>query len=342
MAEKHKRPLEWATRRQMVSLETRTYGSNHVTKNRNATSKVRLSVRRTIVMRPLPFLGLLCGTLLVSTTSHAQMGTMRYRFRSRAAVVPALQKARGNLRNTYDVLICAARQGYRNTALGYYEGVVSGHEFDATVQDSAAFAFAHDLADNFSPWYWKRDTDFRDYKGSSRGSAVLFKDRAFKYGAGSPEVLVMRAYKARLFFKEDRKQAYEWCLKAVKQSPQWADGYYWLSEAADNYALSLQDEHKPLNQARIVRLGVLEMRACDKAEHLDPGLHYYLYINRINASELIADKKAARMIPIYADAFLRAFPEYAVFYKRVGGKDEAQIRAMYARIAADIAAKAKS
>jgi len=293
-------------------------------------------------MRKLAPLLCVCLTLLVSTPSHAQMGTMRYRFRSRAAVVPALQRARGNLRSTYNVLICAARQGYRNTALGYYEGIVSGHEFDATVQDSAAFAFAHDLADNFSPWYWKRDTDFREYKGSSRGSAVLFKDRAFQYGAGSPEILVMRAYKARLFFKEERKQAYEWCLKAVKQSPQWADGYYWLSEAAENYGLSFYGDHKPDSQARMVRLGRLAMRACDKAERLDPGLHYYLYLNRIDASELIGDKKAARMIPIYTNTFLRAFPEYAVFYKRVGGKDEAQIRAMYAKIAADIAAKATS
>lgn len=285
---------------------------------------------------------LLGATLVAASPSHAQMGTMKWHFRSRADVVPALQKTRGNLRSTYDVLICAARQGYRNTALGFYEDVVSGHEFNATVQDSAAFGFAHDLADNFSPWYWKKDLDFSDYKGSSRASAVLFKDRAFQYGAGSPEILVMRAYKERLLFKETRKRAYEWCLKAVKRAPNWADAHYWLAEAAEDYALAFQDEHKPSNKAIIVRLGRLEMSSCDRAEKLDAGLHPYLYMTRINASELIADKKAARMIPIYADAYLRAFPGYAVFYQRTWGKDEEQIRAMYARIAAGIAAKATS
>ncbi len=152
----------------------------------------------------------------------------------------------------------------------------------------------------------------------------------------------MRAYKARLLFKKDRKLAYEWASKAVKRAPNWADAHYWLAEAADDYALAFQDEHQPSNQAIIVRLGHLEMRSCDRAEKLDPALRPYLYMQRINASRLIADKKAARMIPIYADAYLRAFPNYATFYQKSWGKNEAQIREMYAKIARDIAAKATS
>ena len=293
-------------------------------------------------MRYFLLISMLATTLFLPAQSHAQVGTMKWHFKSRADVVPALQQTRGNLHNTYEVLICAARQGYRNTSLGYYEGVVLGHEFSATVQDSAAFAFAHDLADNFSPWDWKKDVNYKDYKGSNEATATLFRDRAYANGSGSPEVLVMRAYRSRYFFKEQRKQAFEWTSKAVKRSPKWADGHYWLAQAAEYYGLSLQNSKDPAERTLAVRIGRLGMLSYDRAEKLDPALRPYTYLGRIGLSQLIADKKAAQMIPVYADAHLRAFPSYGAWYKKTWGKTEGDFREMYTRIAANIARKASS
>ncbi len=279
---------------------------------------------------------------LLALPACAQVGTMKWHFKSRADVVPALQKTRGNLRGTYDVLICATRQGYNNTALGYYEDIVLGHEFSATVQDSAAFAFAHDLADGFRPWNWKKDLDYSDYKGSNEATAIFFRDRAYKKGAHSSEILVMRAYDARYLFKENRKRAFEWTSKAVKRSPDWADAHYWLAQAAEYYGLSLRDDKDPAQQAYAAHMGRLGMLSYDKAERLDPGIRPYTYIGRIGLSRLIADKEAAKMIPIYADAHWRAFPGYATWYKKNRGKTYQEYQEMYARIASQIAQKATS
>lgn len=293
-------------------------------------------------MRFLLLLSMLTIALFLPTPSQAQVGTMKWKFTSRAQVVPALKQTRGNLRGTYEVLICAARQGYRNTALGYYEGIVTGHEFSATVQDSAAFAFAHDLSDNFGSWNWKKDVDYKDYKGSNEAMATLFRDRAYSNGSGSPEVLIMRSYRSRYFFKENRKQAFEWASKAVKRAPKWADGHYWLAQAYEYYGLSLQASKNPADQILAVRLGQLGMLSYDRAEKLDPALKPHTYLGRIGLSQLIADKKAAQMIPVYTDAHLRAFPNYASWFKKTWGKTEQDLRKMNSQIAAQIAQKATS
>lgn len=277
-----------------------------------------------------------------ASPAHAQVGTMQWHFKSRAEVIPAVQQTRGNLRSTYNVLICAARQGYINTALSYYEGIVSKGMFDASVQDSAAFAFAHDLADGFIPWNWKKDINPSNYQGTKESKVIFLRDRAYSKSPHLAEVLVMRSYKSRYLFKEDRKQAYEWALEAVKRSPKWADAHYWLAQSAEYYGLSLQNSKSPEEKAQAIQLGRIGMRSYDKAENLDPNMRPYTYLGRIGLSQLIADKKAAKMIPIYVNAQLRSFPNYSPWLKKRWNQTEGDYREMYDKIASQIAQKATS
>lgn len=292
---------------------------------------------------PLLFL-LVAGSIAsFPACSRAQVGTMRWHFRSRSAVTAALQQTRGNLRKTYEVLVCAGRQGFCNTSIGYYEDVVTGHEFDATFQDSAAYAFAFDIGYVFRPWSWKIDPDKSMIKKSTRATAQLFRERALAMRPQSPEVLVMRCLDENMYFS--RKEAYQHTLQAVKRAPNWADAHYWLAWSACSYALTFnRDVHpvvkKPASKVIQVRLGKLALKSYDRAQKLDLGLRPYLYIERVGAYELIADRNAARMIPICLNVHLQAFPWYAEWYRKTWGDDEQQLRVTYSRIAADIAKNA--
>ena len=298
-------------------------------------------------MRRLSFSLCVLFTLLVAQSSFAQVGRMRYPFSSRDQVIPTLQQTRGNLRETYNALICAARLGYINTAIGYYEGLMSGHEFDASAQDSAAYAFAYDLGSSVRPWDWRKDLDRGGIRRSSRAVALLFRDRAFAALPKSPEVLVMRAFWQTAQDHDFRRQGYFTDLQAVKLAPKWSDAYYWLAWSAHNYGLALQQDvwpvlKNPASKATRIRLGKKEMRAYDMAEKLDPSLRPYLYLLRAGACELIADKKSAQMIPVYVNAHLRAFPRYIQWYQHQTGQGEVEFRASYRQIADDIAKHATS
>lgn len=286
-------------------------------------------------------------TLLCSSSSFAQMGKMKYPFRSRAQVIPVLQQTRGNLRQTYNALICAARLGYIRTAIGYYEGVVSGQEFTASAQDSAAYAFAFDLGSSFRPWDWKTDLSPISMKRSSRALALLYRDRAFAALPKSPEVLVMRAFYGSLDPAEEQRERYLTAVRAVRLAPQWADAHYWLAWTANSYAMALQQDvwpilKNPASKATRIRLGKVQMRAYDAAQRLDPSLRPSLYLLRIGACQLIADKKSAQMIPVYVNAHLRAFPGYLAWYHHNTGNGEVEFRASYRQIADDISKNATS
>ena len=288
----------------------------------------------------------------VATTSHAQMGTMLWQFNSRAEVKEALEQTRGDLRQTYNVLICAGRQGFCNTGIGFYENIVVGHEFDASPQDSAAYAFAFDLGYSFRPWGWKRDEDDSIVKNESRALAQLFRDRARTGLPDSPEVLVMRAFWSSSLEAEDRKQAYEDSLRAVELVPDWADAYYWLGTNAGSYSNIFstpiaREEVKPNTpemaqiRAKLVEFGRLQLRAYDKAESLDAGLRPHLYWSRLYAYQNLRDKESVRMIPILVEEHLRAFPNFAGWYYKVMGKTTQQWRQDYYDLAAEIAAENK-
>ena len=288
--------------------------------------------------------------LLMCATSQAQIGTMRWHFKSRDEVKSALQQTRGNLRSTYDVLICAGRQGYTNTSIGFYEDVVADHEFDASSQDSAAYAFAYDLGYSFRPWGWKIDTDQSMIKKSGRAIAQLFRDRAQSMLPNSPEVLVMRAFWERSLGEQESLDAYRATLRAVNLAPRWADAYYWLGIAATTYAGTFEgrivnDKIKPntkeMAQAKstMADLGHLQLRAYDKAEKLDPGLHSYLYWPRLDAYQNIADKKSAEMMPSLVEQHLRAYPNFGTWYRQATGRTVQQFRQGYKDLAARIMAE---
>ena len=298
-------------------------------------------------------ISLLLCLLLFCGSSQAQLGTMKWHFNSRNEVVSALQKTRSNLRATYEVLICAGRQGYTNTGIGFYENVIAGHEFDASPQDSAAYAFAFDLGYSFRPWGWKRDLDESMIKKSSRANAMYFRDRARSMRPNVPEVLVMRAFWERSLGVQESKDAYQANLQAVKRAPRWADAYYWLGTSANTYAATFSDQIlnnkiKPNTKemadakATIVRLGRLQLHAYDKAEKLDPGLRPHLYWSRLDAYQYIADKESARMIPVLVERHLRAFPDFGAWYQKTTGQTVQQFRQSYRDLAAQITKDAKS
>jgi len=291
----------------------------------------------------------LLTTLSCGLGCQAQVGTIKWHFNSRPEVVQALQKTRGNLRATYEVLICAGRQGYTNTSIGFYEDVVAGHNFDASAQDSAAYAYACALGYTFRPWGWKRDTDDSMIKKSSRANAAYFRDRARSLRPDSAEVLIMYSFWTTDQDDETRKAGYEAALKGVNRAPRWADAYYWLGYAADACAGSLQsrvlnkrvksDQEANQMKAKSVRLARLTIRAYDKAERLDPGMRPNLFFRRLSAYSMIRDKKSAQMIPILVEAQLRAHPDFAAWYRRRTSRD---FRESWAETAAKIAAEASS
>lgn len=301
-------------------------------------------------MKVLTLLTAVITIPLLALPACAQMGTMKWHFNSRDEVKSALQQTRGNLRSTYDVMICAGRQGYTNTSIGFYENVVAGHEFYALGQDSAAYAFAYDLGYSFRPWCWKRDTDQSMIKKSSGARAQLFRDRAQLLLPNSPERLVMRAFWAGTLSSKDTTEAYQATLRAVKLAPRWADAYYWLGTEVSNYAgvfstrISRQEvkPHTPeMTQIRetVARLGQLQLRAYDKAERLDPGLRPHLYWARLNAYQDIRDKKSAEIMPFLVEQHLRAFPDFGVWYRKTTGKSVQQFRQGHRDLAARIMAE---
>lgn len=288
---------------------------------------------------------LLCAVLILSKDSYAQVGTMKWQFKSRSEVNSALQKTRGNLRKTYEVLVCAGRQGFCNSSIAYYEKLVVGHNFDATYQDSAAYAFAYDIGYSYRPWSWKIDPNQSIVKNSSRTTVAYFRDRAAGLRPLSPEILVMRSvYESTT---SDRKEAYQHALQATKLSPDWADAQYWLAWAAKSYGLTFNKDVHPVvkkasSKTAQIQLGKVAIQAYSKAEKLDPALSRYLYIEKIGAYRLIADKQSAQKIPVLLDNHLRSFPLYAAWYEKAWGKDEQQLRQMYADIASDISKNATS
>lgn len=295
---------------------------------------------------------LFSSLLLMVATGQAQMGTMQWQFKSRAEVVPALQKTRGNLHATYNVIVSAVRQGYGNSCAGYYEDFVVGHEFNSSGQDSAAYAFAYDVNSGVRPWDWKRDRDNSMIKKSSAATAQYHRERALKLLPNSPEVLTMRAFwGSGQPFKAGRQEGYSSALKAVKLAPKWADAYYWLQYATGAYANSFAGQItrglKPGTpaykeaEATVARLAFLRLRACNNAEMLNPSLKPYLLIDRVFAYDKIADQTSAQMIPKLVDAYLKAFPEWGEHIKKTTGETVQQYRQRVARDAAKMATEAR-
>jgi len=281
--------------------------------------------------------GLVC---LLSIPSFAQMGKMKWRFKSRNDVGSALQQAQGNLRETYEAIVCAARQGYSSSALSFYEDVVLNHQFDATAKDSAAYVFAFDVNYSLRPWDWKKDRN-PIHTRSGRAMAQLFWDRSNSLAKSSAEVSVMRVLPNLTIPRTERRQAYQDALRAIKLAPNWADAWYWLGQAAGSYALTFEDLPRTVaNRATQVRLSRLELRAYDRAEKLNPSLKPYLGLARAAAYEMLADKKSPQMMTLYVNQYLRDFPSWIVWYGKRMGKTEEQVHDEWSRRIAKVQERA--
>ena len=272
--------------------------------------------------RLLLLLLMLCALVLKPASSQAQVGTMKWRFKSRAEVRTALTKTRGNLRKTYEVLVCAGRQGYCNTSIAYYEKIVVPKPFDSTAVENASYAFAYDIGYSYRPWSWKIDPDKSMIKLSSPTKAATARQRG--EAVTTAEALVMRCmYNST---SSARKKAYQQGLQAVENAPKWADAHYWLAGAATNYAFTFQKDVWPTVKRkeswdRMVDLGQVAMRSYRRAENLDSGLRPYLFLEKAGAAELMADPQSLATIPSLIQAHLQAFPNYISWYQKTWGED---------------------
>ncbi len=272
------------------------------------------------------FIPLLMTLFIFPACARAQVGSLNWSFQSRADVVPALKKTRGNLRATYDVLVCSVRYGYQNTSLEYYEKVVEGRDFDASAEDSAAYAFAYALSNGLRPWNWKKDSYRGSIKDSSRAKAVYFRDRAFELKPNSPEVLVLQAFADTMGTNESRKRAYTHALKATKLAPEWADSYYWLGWSAGFYALTISGQDIESQRAK-ANLGRLMLKSYSKAEKLDSNLKPHLYLKRVEAYYLLPNQDNRQEASQLIDAHFKAFPYYVAWCnKRKPGRTKASIK----------------
>ncbi len=209
---------------------------------------------------------LLCLLLL---PAHAQVGTPKYNFQNRAQVEAATRKYKLNLRESYNIILCAKRQGMIKSVVHVYEQEV-GNPFDTPPQLSSSFALAYHFSTVTGHWNWRTD--------SSRGLTELnqsdgiritnYREQALQKLPNSPEVLLGYAIWAKDQGNEEK--AVNLTSKALRISPEWADLNWWHSQMLDARIMNMSPEREKRQEKP--RYGGLMLRFISKAERLDPYL----------------------------------------------------------------------
>lgn len=264
------------------------------------------------------FLMLICACV----PAQAQVGTPKYQFQSRAQVEAITRKYKLNLRESYNIIMCAKRQGLINSVVRVYEQEAGSNPFNTPPQIASSFALAHEMMGATVRWDWKWDqtpgiTSLSDRDGIRM---TLYRDRALEALPNSPEVLLSYAIWAK--GQGQSEKALNLTTKALKSAPNWADLQWW-------HARILGSRLSAFNEAQFqkerVRYAILELRALSKAEQLD---YYFKKENLISKSHTFFEAKR------YGDA-LSAFDNYNYFrpdYKKYLGQARyQQTRDAYAK-----------
>lgn len=88
------------------------------------------------------------------TSAQAQVGTPKWHFKDRVAVEDAVKKNKHNLHASYEIIICAARQGMIRSAVRAYERMLPPNPYDAPADISSSFALAYQLMIGGNRWDW--------------------------------------------------------------------------------------------------------------------------------------------------------------------------------------------
>ena len=254
-------------------------------------------------------LGLVFCCFAAGLPAHAQVGTPKWNFHSRAEVEAATRRYKLNLHQSYNIIMCATRQGMIRSVVHAYEEMMPSNVFDVPPEMASSFALAHRMMMGGNRWDWKLDTTPNITKLSDADSlkVALYRDRALEMLPNSPEVLVSYAIWAT-GYGEKRPQALHLVEKALRLAPRWADAYYWhYATLEDNWAIlppAQWDRQGP-------RYGLAMLHALNTAAQLDPWFKRGVDVDRAMAYERLGRPREALT---FFDAYTTARPDYAQYW----------------------------
>ena len=272
-------------------------------------------------------------TLMNARSCLAQAGTQKWQFKNRAEVRSAVLSNLKNLRASYEIVTCAARQGKLRTVLQTYEKVIGTNIYDTSPEVCSSYALAHRYFSGFSRWNWKRDDDtsVEVLRGQNAGLQIQwFRNRALSLKPKSPEVLLSYAIWA-VYDSGGRPLALRQANEAVRLAPDWADAHYWRAQMIQSRWSIMMPASK--RQAAAKHYGTEMLRALNKAEKLDPAFRKVAMIDRYYAYQSLGDNKNAL---IAFDAYSRFYPNFASAMDKASGKG------YYAKWRAGIAQRAQA
>ena len=258
---------------------------------------------------------LFAATLFLCSISQAQMGTMKWKFKDRAAVRTAVRANAQDLSKSYNIILSARRQGMIRSAVQEYEALIKGKSFGTSPELSSSYAFAHHIMS--APIGW--DIPFDKARGLVKDdqSAALkvgwYREQALKARPNSPEVLL--EYAIWQFNQNGGSpRALRIMERVFKTRSNWADAYYWhtqmLGRYADNNLPKLQKEKQKPKYAmrRLVSL--------QKAEKLDSKLQDVGLSERIY---IYGDLNKPKEALFYFDAYALKNPDFARYNDKFFG-----------------------
>lgn len=255
--------------------------------------------------------------------AQAQVGTPKWHFHSRAEVEAATRRYKLNLRQSYNIIMCATRQGMIRSVVHTYEEMMPSDIFKVPPEMASSFALAHRMMQGNNRWDWALDTKPNLTKITSRDGikVTLYRDRALEMLPNSPEVLVSYAIWA-CDYEEKRPQALHLVEKALRLSPKWADADYW-------HYVMLQDNWVQLPPVQRTKqgphYGAAMLRALDTAASLDPWFSpREIGEDRSMAYDAMGRSHEALTL---SDAYAVARPDYPIFWdKRFGAGQYKRMR----------------
>ena len=251
-------------------------------------------------------LTLLFSLLANTQPSFAQAGTQKWRFQNREQVRSAVLGNLDDLRTSYEVVTCAARQGMIRTALKTYEEVIGKDIYDASPEVCSSYALAHHYFADPYPWNWKQDTDNSIRTVGKNGGLQVqwFRERALRAKPNSPEVVLSYALWSA-DQKDGRPLALQQINKVVRLAPNWADAHYWRADIISmRWSVMPSEERK----AAAKHYGKTQLLALDKAQKLDSAFKTEGLLRRFYAHQTMGNYKAAL---IAFDAYLASNKGFA-------------------------------
>ena len=257
----------------------------------------------------------LISLMLVSTRCLAQAGTQKYQFQNREQVRVAVLGNLKDLRASYNIITCAARQGMIRTVLQTYEKVIGKDIYDASPEVCSSYALAHRYFAGFVNWNWKQDTDesIQVLGGEGALQVKWFRERALEAKPHSPEVLLSYALWS-VYEPNGRPLALNQLNEVVRLAPKWADAHFWRAHIIDMRWSVIMPTAK--REAAAKHYGTESLMALNRAEKLDSAFHKVAMIDRYRAYQTLGDNKKALAA---FDAYTKFYPSFVTAMDKISG-----------------------